>query len=82
MKRSFKILIITAFMAIAPVILMAQTPPHPDDDPTKDPNSTTVGGGPPAGAPVGNGTFILLTLAAAYAGRKVYVMQSAEQQPE
>jgi len=82
MKRSFKILIITALMAIAPVLLIAQTPPHPEDDPTKDPNGTTVGGNPPAGAPVGNGTLILLTLAAAYAGRKVYVMQSAEQQPE
>ena len=69
-------------MAIAPVIMFAQQPPHPDDDPTKDPGSTTVGGGPPAGAPIGNGTFILLALAAAYAGRKVYVMQSAEQQPE
>jgi len=82
MKRSFRILIITALMAIAPVIMFAQQPPHPDDDPTTDPNSTTVGGGPPAGAPIGNGTFILLALAAAYAGRKVYVMQSAEQQPE
>ena len=80
MKRSFKILIITALMAIAPVIMFAQQPPHPDDDPTG--TGTTVGGTPPAGAPIGNGTFILLALAAAYAGRKVYVMQSAEQQPE
>ena len=80
MKHSFKILIITAFMAMAPVILMAQTPPHPNDDPTKDPNSTTVGGSKPAGAPVGNGTFILLTLAVAYAGRKVYVMQKSAEQ--
>ena len=80
MKRSFKILTVTALLAMAPIILMAQTPPHPDDDPTKDPNSTTVGGGPPAGAPVGNGTFILLTLAVAYAGRKVYVMQKSAEQ--
>jgi len=84
MKRSFKILIITALMAIAPVLLMSQTPPHPGDGTGGDPTNggTTVGGNPPAGAPVGNGTLILLTLAAAYAGRKVYVMQSAEQQPE
>ena len=84
MKRSFKILIITALMAIAPVLIFAQTgnenePPHPNDPKN---GGTTVGGGPPAGAPIGNGTFILLALAAAYAGRKVYVMQSAEQQPE
>ena len=84
MKRSFKILIITAFMAIAPVIMLAQNPPHPGDGANGDPTNsgTEVGGTPPAGAPIGNGTFILLTLAAAYAGRKVYVMQSAEQQPE
>ena len=70
-------------MAIAPIIMLAD-PPHPGDGPGGDPTNggTPVGGGPPAGAPVGNGTFILLTLAVAYAGRKVYVMQSAEQQPE
>ena len=79
MKRSFKILTVTALLALAPIILMAQIPPHPNDDPTKDPNSTTVGT-PPAGAPVGNGTFILLTLAVAYAGRKVYVMQKSAEQ--
>ena len=83
MKRSFRILIITAFMAIAPLLMLAQPaqnePPHPTDPKN---GGTTVGGGPPAGAPIGNGTFILLALAAAYAGRKVYVMQSAEQQPE
>lgn len=79
MKRTFKILIIAAFLAIAPVLLMAQAPPHPDDDPTKDPNATTVGG-QPSGAPIGNGTFILLTLAVAYAGRKVYVMRGSTEQ--
>ena len=82
MKRSFKILIITALMAITPVLIFAQTgnnnePPHPTD-PTKV--GTPVNGGPPAGAPVGNGTFILLTLAVAYAGRKVYVMQKSAEQ--
>ena len=82
MKRSFKILIITAFMAIAPVIMFAQQPPHPGDDGNPEGSGTEVGGNPPAGAPIGNGTFILLGLAAVYAGRKVYVMQSAEQQPE
>jgi len=84
MKRSFKILIITAFMAIAPIIMFAQQPPHPGGGTGGEPpaSGTEVGGNPPAGAPIGNGTFILLGLAAVYAGRKVYVMQSAEQQPE
>ena len=77
MKHNLKILIIAAFLAIAPVLMFAQAPPHPGGDPS------TVGGTPvggtPAGAPVGNGTFILLTLAAAYAGRKVYVIRTASQ---
>ena len=82
MKRSFKILIITAIMAIAPIIMLADDPPHPGAGTGGNPegSGTEVGGGPPAGAPVGNGTFILLTLAVAYAGRKVYVMQKSAEQ--
>jgi len=73
MKRTFKILIITAFLALTPLFMFAD-PPHVG-------NTLPPGGpvGPPAGAPIGNGTFILLTLAAAYAGRKVYVMRTAEE---
>ena len=73
MKRTFKILIITAFLAITPLYMFAD-PPHVGGD-------LPPGGpvGPPASAPIGNGTFILLTLAAAYAGRKVYVMRTAEE---
>ena len=67
-------------MAIAPVIMFAQKPPHPNDGGNPEGTGTEVGGGPPAGAPVGNGTFILLTLAVAYAGRKVYVMQNSAEQ--
>ena len=77
MKLNFKILLIAAFLVITPLLMFAQTgdtgaPPHPSD------GGTIVGGDPPpAGAPIGNGTFILLTLAAAYAFRKVYVLRSA-----
>ena len=86
MKHNFKILIIAAFLAIAPIILFAakdNPPPHPHqatDTGNPDPGDGT--GGPPVGpggAPIGNGTFILLTLAAAYAGRKVYVMRTEEE---
>jgi hypothetical protein len=51
--------------------LTAQTPPHPGGDPT----TTGSGHAPVGGAPIENGTFILITLALAYAGRKVYVMR-------
>ena len=75
MKRNLKILIISAFLVITPLLMIAQAPPHVGQDP---PTGTPVDG-TPAGAPIGSGTFILLTLAMAYAGRKVYVMRSEEE---
>jgi hypothetical protein len=50
--------------------LNAQTPPHPNGGNAPGPGNAPVGG-----APIENGTFILITLALAYAGRKVYVMR-------
>jgi hypothetical protein len=75
MKRHFKILLLATALLTAPVIDYAQ-PPHPGGNPGT--GGTTVGGTPPAGAPIGNGTFILLTLAAAYAGRKVYIFRNQQ----
>jgi hypothetical protein len=53
--------------------------PHPGE---QSGNGTIEGGriGAPAGAPIGNGTFILFTLALAYAGRKVYTGKLAEEE--
>lgn len=48
----------------------AQSPPHPGFDPPGSGN-TPVGGA----APIENGTFILITLALAYTGRKVYILR-------
>ena len=76
MKRNLKILILAAILAITPMLMFAQAPPLPGATPT-DPKDAV--GGTPAGAPIGNGTFILLTLAAVYAGRKVYVIRSQEE---
>ena len=83
MKRKLKIFILLAFFATAPLLMFAQTgsptdPPHPWQ-PTDPAHPGTKVGDTPAGAPIGNGTFILLTLAAAYAGRKVYVMRTEEE---
>ncbi len=64
-----KILIKLSFIAaftIASTALLAQGPPEPPGDPGE-------GGGPVGGsAPIGSGIAILLTLGAAYGGRKVY----------
>ena len=64
MKRKLKILTIAAFLVIAPLLIFAQPPsepPHPGDP-------GQPGGGTPVGAPIGDGVFILLTLAVAYGG--------------
>ncbi|MDO9257223.1 MAG: hypothetical protein Q7U54_17015 [Bacteroidales bacterium] len=68
MKRNLIVTLIAAFLLIAPIIIVAQAPPHPNNGSAPSGTNTPVG----AGAPVGNGIFILLTLASAYAGRKVY----------
>jgi hypothetical protein len=75
MKKHFRIF--AAFLTLALLISvhtvsMAQPPPPPPGG-----GHGLPGNQPPAnGAPIGNGTFILLTLAAAYALRKVYVMRA------
>ncbi len=76
-----KKLIITSAIAIAlslPLILSAQTPPHPGGDPSTG-GHTTVGGNAP-GAPIGSGTIILTLLAAAYGGKKVYNLRKEEKE--
>ena len=74
MKRKLKIMVIATFLATAPLLMFAQ--PHPNGG-----FSPNAPGGPtnnPVGpsAPIGNGTFLLLTLAMAYAGRKVYEVRA------
>lgn len=73
MKPTFKILILTAFLTISPFFMFAQQPPDPYGNPV------TGNEVPPAGAPIGSGTFVLITLAAAYAARKIYAMQTEEE---
>ena len=65
-----KLFLLTAFLLLS-FGLMAQ-PPHPPSQHSQTGNQA------PAGAPVGNGTLILLTLAAAYGGWKLYPRRSTE----
>ncbi len=80
MKKTFKSLILPllllAFMAIAQISLAQGPPPPPSGDGAKG-SSTNHAPGGTSGSPIGNGTFILLALAAAYAGRKVYMVKVA-----
>ena len=75
MKTNFKIFIISVLLVTSPLFMLAQ-PPHPNNGGSAPTGSNTPVG-QEGGAPVGNGTFILMALAAAYAGRKVYVMRTA-----
>jgi hypothetical protein len=72
-----KILILLIMITIGVATLKAQgPPPNPPSSANSGGSNGYVGG--TGGAPVGNGTFILLALAAAYAGRKVYVVNIAK----
>jgi hypothetical protein len=65
-KILIKLSLIAAFALTSTALLAQGGPPDPPVDPLD-------GGGPVGGhAPVGSGIAILLTLSAAYGGRKVY----------
>ena len=70
--KIIRIVAIIIMMAWA-VYANAQTPPHPNSGGAQTGGNTVVGG-QQGGAPVGNGTYILLILAVAYAGKKTYSM--------
>ncbi len=64
-KILIKLSLILAFTIVS-TALLAQGPPNPPENPGN-------GGGPVGGpAPIGSGIAILLSLGAAYGGRKIY----------
>lgn len=71
MKKVLQYSLLTAFLVFASAISV-NAQPHPGQQ-SGGAGDAVAGGRIGAGAPVGNGTLILLTLAVAYAGRKVYV---------
>jgi hypothetical protein len=78
MKRIIRILTITAFLATAPLLLLAQAPPHPNGGNapnTGGKTNTPVGGG----APIDGGLSILLVLGAAYGAKKVFMVKREEE---
>ncbi len=70
MKKAIKILTI-AFLLTAPIVLLAQTPPHPNGGNAPGGGNTPVGGG----APIDGGISILMVLGAAYGSRKAFKMK-------
>jgi hypothetical protein len=72
-----ELLILLFMITIYTATLNAQGPP-PVPPSTANNGGTNGAVGGTNGSPIGNGTFILLTLAVAYAGRKVYVVKAAK----
>ena len=70
MKTSLKTILFAIFLIVSIANSTAQTPPHPNNGAAP----TTVAGNKPVGGGVtlADGSFILLALALAYAGRKMY----------
>ncbi|GAB4329986.1 MAG: hypothetical protein Kow00127_22270 [Bacteroidales bacterium] len=62
---------ITLMLALAPLFLTAQNPPHPNGGNAPGSGNTPVGGG----APIDGGITLLMLLGAAYGSRKVYRMK-------
>ena len=80
MKKKFIAIILTSFFFVLSFVITAQTvsPVSPGDDPgTADPGGDEALGG--GGAPIGGGTFILMALGAAYAGKKGYTLYKDNQ---
>jgi hypothetical protein len=67
MKRFIKILVLFIMISL-PAIMIAQTPPHPNNGSAPGSGNTPVGGG----APIDGGITLLLTLAGLYSSRKIY----------
>lgn len=75
MNRILVKVLLTAFIAAAPIILLSQTPPHPNGGNVPGSGNTPVGGA----SPVGSGMVILLSLAAGYGSRKLYTSYKLKQ---
>jgi hypothetical protein len=76
MKTIQKLGLTVIFMFTFSILALSQVPPPPNGGNNPGGGNTPLGGG---GAPIGSGIGILLSLGAAYGGKKVYkVIKSQE----
>jgi len=74
MKKIIKILVISSLFFLAPIVLLAQNPPHPNSGGAPGGGNTPVGGA----APIDGGITLLIALGAAYGAKKVYNFRKEE----
>lgn len=72
MKKIIKHIIIVIFLAAGPLLIQAQTPPHPNGGGAPGSGNTPVGGG----APVGGGLIIMLALGIGYSAKRIFESRS------
>ena len=72
MKKKLGTIIIVICMTVAPLLLTAQNPPHPNGGNTPNAGNHPVG----TAAPIGSGLAVLLSLGAAYGARSIYSIRT------
>ncbi len=73
MKKVIKCIVIVIFLAVTPIIMLAQTPPHPNGGGAPGNGNTPVGGG----APIGGGLIIMLALGIGYSAKRIFDSRSS-----
>jgi len=68
MKKTFQTFLVVSVFVLLPIVLSAQTPPHPNNGNGPGSGNTPVGGG----APIGSGLVIMLVSALAYGTKKTF----------
>ena len=72
MKKIIKHIVIILFLATGPLLMQAQTPPHPNGGGGPGSGNTPVGGG----APIGGGLIIMLALGIGYSAKRIFESRS------
>lgn len=66
MRKIVKIVLVSAVIALFPLLLLSQTPPHPNGGNAPGSGNTPVGGG----APLDGGIVMLIVLGTIYGSKK------------
>jgi hypothetical protein len=68
MKKKIRFVFIAVFLTTAPLLLLAQQPPHPNGGNAPGASNGPVGGG----AAIGSGISVIIAMGAAYGMRRLY----------